>query len=131
VLPSVRATTPPHLRDPIDVVKAVLDGTPTSPPKQPPPPPPRRWSTCSERGAACGWLDGELPIQFEPPADEVEPPLEPLDAVPEDEPPPPLSRGTADPVDSAPAGRSRCPAQAGERVSVKADAVAINPTVSF
>jgi len=41
VLPSVRATTPPHLRDPIDVVKAVLDGTPTSPPKQPPPPPPR------------------------------------------------------------------------------------------
>ena len=41
MLPSVRATTPPHLRDPIDVVKAVLDGTPTSPPKQPPPPPPR------------------------------------------------------------------------------------------
>ena len=40
VLPAVRATTPPHLRDPIDVVKAALDGTP--PPKQPPPAPPRR-----------------------------------------------------------------------------------------
>ena len=40
VLPAVRATTPPHLRDPIDVVKAALDGTP--PPRQPPPAPPRR-----------------------------------------------------------------------------------------
>ena len=39
VLPPVRANTPPHLRDPIDAVKAALDGTP--PPKQPPPPPPR------------------------------------------------------------------------------------------
>jgi len=42
VLPPVRGATPPHLRDPIDVVKAALDGTPKSPPKQPPPPPPRR-----------------------------------------------------------------------------------------
>ncbi|MCV7348109.1 transglycosylase domain-containing protein [Mycolicibacterium rhodesiae] len=32
--------TPPLLRDPVDVVKAALDGTP--PPKLPPPPPPRR-----------------------------------------------------------------------------------------
>ncbi|MEZ0356345.1 transglycosylase domain-containing protein [Mycobacterium sp. SA01] len=32
--------TPPQLRDPVDVVKAALDGTP--PPKLPPPPPPRR-----------------------------------------------------------------------------------------
>ncbi|MBI3690218.1 MAG: penicillin-binding protein, partial [Mycolicibacterium aromaticivorans] len=32
--------TPPLLRDPVDVVKAALDGTP--PPKPPPPPPPRR-----------------------------------------------------------------------------------------
>ncbi|MBI3693149.1 MAG: hypothetical protein HY239_21445, partial [Mycolicibacterium aromaticivorans] len=32
--------TPPSLRDPVDVVKAALDGTP--PPKLPPPPPPRR-----------------------------------------------------------------------------------------
>jgi membrane peptidoglycan carboxypeptidase len=41
VLPPVRANIPAHLRDPIDVVKAALDGTP--PPKQPPPPaPPRR-----------------------------------------------------------------------------------------
>ncbi|HET7667221.1 MAG TPA: transglycosylase domain-containing protein [Mycobacterium sp.] len=39
----MRAATPPHLRDPIDVVKAALDGTPPpAPPKQPPPPPPRR-----------------------------------------------------------------------------------------
>jgi membrane peptidoglycan carboxypeptidase len=40
VLPAVRANTPAHLRDPIDVVKAALDGPP--PPKQPPPSPPRR-----------------------------------------------------------------------------------------
>nr|WP_110314502.1 transglycosylase domain-containing protein [Mycolicibacterium moriokaense] len=38
VLPPVRAATPAYLRDPIDVVKAALDGAP--PPKQPPPPPP-------------------------------------------------------------------------------------------
>jgi membrane peptidoglycan carboxypeptidase len=39
----VRANTPPHLRDPIDAVKAALDGTPPpAPPKPPPPPPPRR-----------------------------------------------------------------------------------------
>ncbi len=41
MLPAVRGAAPPHLRDPIDVVKAALDGTP-SPPKQPPPAPPRR-----------------------------------------------------------------------------------------
>ena len=40
-LPVVRGAAPPHLRDPIDAVKAALDGTP-SPPKQPPPAPPRR-----------------------------------------------------------------------------------------
>ncbi|HEX2284087.1 MAG TPA: transglycosylase domain-containing protein [Mycobacterium sp.] len=40
MLPPVRDGAPPPLRDPIDVVKAALDGTP--PPKQPPPPPPRR-----------------------------------------------------------------------------------------
>lgn len=40
VLPPVREARPPHLRDPVDVVKAALDGTPA--PKQPPPPPPRR-----------------------------------------------------------------------------------------
>ena len=73
--------------------------------------------------------DGELPIQFDPPFDEVEPSLDPPDGAEEEDPPPPLSRGTADPVVSAPAGRSRCPAQAGERLSAKADA--ISPTVSF
>jgi membrane peptidoglycan carboxypeptidase len=41
VIPAVRTPTPEHLRDPIDVVKAALDGTP-APPKQPPPAPPRR-----------------------------------------------------------------------------------------
>jgi membrane peptidoglycan carboxypeptidase len=41
VLPRVRDATPQHLRDPIDAVKAALDGTPP-PPTQPPPPPPRR-----------------------------------------------------------------------------------------
>ncbi|OBI79362.1 penicillin-binding protein [Mycobacterium sp. E740] len=40
VLPPVREARPPHLRDPVDVVKAALDGTP--PPKPPPPRPPRR-----------------------------------------------------------------------------------------
>lgn len=40
VLPPVRDQPPPHLRDPIDAVKAALDGTPA--PKQPPPPPPPR-----------------------------------------------------------------------------------------
>lgn len=40
MLPPVREARPPHLRDPVDVVKAALDGTPA--PKQPPPPPPRR-----------------------------------------------------------------------------------------
>ncbi|WP_041312905.1 transglycosylase domain-containing protein [Mycobacterium sp. JS623] len=39
VLPPVRGGPPAHLRDPIDVVKAALDGTPPTPP---PPPPPRR-----------------------------------------------------------------------------------------
>src|SRR4051812_33838535 len=43
VLPPVRANTPAHLRDPIDVVKRALDGTPPPPPpRQPPPAPPRR-----------------------------------------------------------------------------------------
>jgi membrane peptidoglycan carboxypeptidase len=42
VLPQVRGNTPAHLRDPIDVVKAALDGTPPAPPRQPPPAPPRR-----------------------------------------------------------------------------------------
>ena len=42
VLPPVRGAVPPHLRDPIDVVKAALDATPPSPPRQPPPAPPRR-----------------------------------------------------------------------------------------
>ncbi|MGV0791277.1 transglycosylase domain-containing protein [Mycolicibacterium sp. XJ1819] len=41
VLPPVRDNRPPHLRDPIDVVKAALDGAPASKPP-PPPPPPRR-----------------------------------------------------------------------------------------
>ncbi|MGV0849159.1 transglycosylase domain-containing protein [Mycolicibacterium phlei] len=40
VLPPVREA-PPHLRDPIDVVKAALDGVP-APKKQPPAPPPPR-----------------------------------------------------------------------------------------
>ena len=39
VLPPVREARPPHLRDPVDVVKAALDGTPAP---KPPPPPPRR-----------------------------------------------------------------------------------------
>lgn len=39
VLPPVRGVDDPRLRDPIDVVKAALDGTP---PKQPPPGPPRK-----------------------------------------------------------------------------------------
>jgi hypothetical protein len=38
ILPPVRDTTPAHLRDPIDVVKAALEGTPA--PKRPPPSPP-------------------------------------------------------------------------------------------
>ncbi|MBO0680087.1 penicillin-binding protein [Mycolicibacterium sp. S2-37] len=38
VLPPVRDAQPVHLRDPIDVVKAALDGTP---PQKPPPPPGR------------------------------------------------------------------------------------------
>ncbi|KUI43086.1 penicillin-binding protein [Mycobacterium sp. IS-1590] len=42
VLPPVREARPPHLRDPVDVVKAALDGTPTRKPPTPPPPPPRR-----------------------------------------------------------------------------------------
>lgn len=41
VLPPVRDQPPPHLRDPIDAVKAALDGTP-APKPAPPPPPPRR-----------------------------------------------------------------------------------------
>ncbi|VEG47142.1 glycosyl transferase family protein [Mycolicibacterium flavescens] len=41
VLPPVREARPPHLRDPVDVVKAALDGTPTRRPPTPPPPPPR------------------------------------------------------------------------------------------
>ncbi|OBB75929.1 transglycosylase domain-containing protein [Mycobacterium sp. 852014-52144_SCH5372336] len=41
VLPPVREARPPHLRDPVDVVKAALDGTPTRKPPTPPPPPPR------------------------------------------------------------------------------------------
>ena len=42
VLPPAREARPPDLRDPVDVVKAALDGTPA--PKRPasPPPPPRR-----------------------------------------------------------------------------------------
>ncbi|MGH3582245.1 MAG: transglycosylase domain-containing protein, partial [Mycobacterium sp.] len=39
LLPPVRNATEPHLRDPIDVVKAALDG---SPPRKPPPPAPPR-----------------------------------------------------------------------------------------
>ncbi|WP_157897900.1 transglycosylase domain-containing protein [Mycolicibacterium rutilum] len=43
VLPPVREARPPHLRDPVDVVKAALDGTPAPKPPPPgPPPPPRR-----------------------------------------------------------------------------------------
>jgi membrane peptidoglycan carboxypeptidase len=38
VLPPAREARPPHLRDPVDVVKAALDGRPPAPP----PPPPRR-----------------------------------------------------------------------------------------
>ncbi|MGE2722411.1 transglycosylase domain-containing protein [Mycolicibacterium celeriflavum] len=41
VLPPVREARPPHLRDPVDVVKAALDGTPARKPPMPPPPPPR------------------------------------------------------------------------------------------
>ncbi|KAA0109855.1 transglycosylase domain-containing protein [Mycolicibacterium sp. P1-5] len=40
IIPPVRDDTAPLLRDPVDVVKAALDGTP--PPKPPPPPPPPR-----------------------------------------------------------------------------------------
>nr|WP_234794180.1 transglycosylase domain-containing protein [Mycolicibacterium flavescens] len=43
MLPPVREARPPHLRDPVDVVKAALDGTPAPKPPPPgPPPPPRR-----------------------------------------------------------------------------------------
>lgn len=41
VIPVVRNAPPAHLRDPIDVVKAALDGNP-APKQQPPPPPPRQ-----------------------------------------------------------------------------------------
>lgn len=41
ILPPVREARPPHLRDPVDVVKAALDGTPARKPPSPPPPPPR------------------------------------------------------------------------------------------
>ncbi|WP_156426765.1 transglycosylase domain-containing protein [Mycobacterium sp. IS-3022] len=41
VLPPVREARPPHLRDPVDVVKAALDGTPAPKPPAPPPPPRR------------------------------------------------------------------------------------------
>ena len=40
VLPAVRDDTTAHLRDPIDVVKAALDGTPPPPTATAPPPPP-------------------------------------------------------------------------------------------
>ena len=40
VLPALRDNTPAHLRDPIDVVKAALDGVP---PPKPPPVPSRQW----------------------------------------------------------------------------------------
>jgi membrane peptidoglycan carboxypeptidase len=40
IIPAVRGDNPPPLRDPIEAVKAALDGTP--PPKPPPPMPPRR-----------------------------------------------------------------------------------------
>nr|WP_228769021.1 transglycosylase domain-containing protein [Mycolicibacterium malmesburyense]CRL79241.1 glycosyl transferase family protein [Mycolicibacterium malmesburyense] len=39
MLPPVREARPPHLRDPVDVVKAALDGTPARKPSTPPPPP--------------------------------------------------------------------------------------------
>lgn len=41
ILPPVREARPPHLRDPVDVVKAALDGTPARKPPSPPPPPRR------------------------------------------------------------------------------------------
>ncbi|MEN4478155.1 transglycosylase domain-containing protein [Mycolicibacterium cosmeticum] len=41
LLPPVRNPTEPHLRDPIDVVKAALDGAPPRKPPSPPPVPPR------------------------------------------------------------------------------------------
>lgn len=37
IIPTVRDDTSPLLRDPIDVVKAALDGTPPKPPNRPPP----------------------------------------------------------------------------------------------
>ncbi|RAV08973.1 penicillin-binding protein [Mycolicibacterium sp. GF69] len=40
MLPPVREARPPHLRDPVDVVKAALDGTPAPKPSGPPGPPP-------------------------------------------------------------------------------------------
>jgi membrane peptidoglycan carboxypeptidase len=52
VLPAVRPERPAHLRDPIDVVKAALDGTP---PQKPPPPGRRR------RGGGGGDGDGPPP----------------------------------------------------------------------
>ncbi len=42
ILPPVRGATPPQYRDPIDAVKAALDGTPAPKQAPPPPPPPRR-----------------------------------------------------------------------------------------
>jgi membrane peptidoglycan carboxypeptidase len=42
VIPPVRDPAPAHLRDPIDVVKAALDGAPAPRPAPPPPPPPPR-----------------------------------------------------------------------------------------
>lgn len=42
ILPPVRGAAPPQYRDPIDVVKAALDGTPAPKQAPPPPPPPRR-----------------------------------------------------------------------------------------
>lgn len=42
ILPPVRGAAPPQYRDPIDAVKAALDGTPAPKQAPPPPPPPRR-----------------------------------------------------------------------------------------
>jgi hypothetical protein len=113
------------------------------PDEDPPPfdPPPRRWSSArSDRGAGCRSGRELPPIQpaFAPELSEpdplgadpdvVEPP--PEGAGLEDEDPPPLSRGTADPTVSPFDGREpACPAHAGARLKVKAEA--ISPTVSF
>jgi hypothetical protein len=134
--PAVDEVLPPLPEDPRGTARPVV-----VPPFEPPPR--RPCSARSDRGALAVSGAGELlPIQPAPLFDEDDPELAPADGLDdpdpdEAEPPPPLSRGTAEPTVSPFDGRDpdwesgadRCPAHAGARLSVKAEA--INPTVNF